>query len=248
MPVCNEADIIEEVVEEWATDVLQYCPEGSELVFDDCSNDGTEVILERLMKKYPFVRVNYAARDGFFNSALRLYRLAKCPLVFFTDSDGQYVPAEFWNVAQYIGEFDMVHGAKNGRKDPKYRVWTSLVFNRIIRAMFGSKGRDVNSAFRLIRRPVLTAVVPKIHQLTMLPNAELYLRAEAAHFKIKNVPVPHRVRKWGKSRSLPFKVYVRECGNAFAGLVKLRAELQKEAQVSAAPVPGNSNVSTANRD
>ena len=238
MPACNEADIIVEVVDEWVNDVLRFCPAGSELVFDDCSNDGTEKILRDLAVKYPFIRINFAPRDGFFKSTMRLYRLATCPLIFFTDSDGQYVPAQFWEVARYIGDYDMVHGAKVDRKDPLYRVRASYVFNMLIRVMFRSRCQDVNSAFRLIRRPMLNAVLHKIHHLTMLPNAELYIRGEAAGFRIKNIAVMHRERKYGKSRSLPFKVFARECWKAFIGLIRLRTEVAKESVPRAAIAPG----------
>jgi glycosyltransferase involved in cell wall biosynthesis len=225
MPVCNEVDVIDEVINEWCEQVIRFLPEGSELVLDDCSNDGTEKRLQALMQQHPFIRVNFSKRDGFFNSAMRLYRLSRCPLVFFTDSDGQYVPSEFWKIAVDIGHYDMVHGAKVNRKDPLFRIQASFVFNQLIRRWFKSSCLDVNSAFRLIRRAVLTAVLNEIHCLSMLPNAELYLRAEAKGFKIKNVPVRHRVRKFAKSRSLPFKTFGQECWRAFCGAYALRKEI-----------------------
>jgi dolichol-phosphate mannosyltransferase len=227
MPVCNEADVIEDVIEEWVREVIQYCPAGSEMVLDDCSNDGTEKILLGLAARYPFIRVNFAPRDGFFNSAMRLYKLARCPLIFFTDSDGQYVPAQFWKIASHIDDHDMVHGAKIDRKDPVYRIRASFVFNALIRRIFGSRCDDVNSAFRLIRRPMLTAVLPDIRHLAMLPNAEMYIRAEAMNFRIRNVSVMHRERKYGKSRSLPLKSFLGECFRALTGLLKLRTAVKK---------------------
>ena len=33
MPVSNEADVIEEVVEEWVREVISHLPAGSELLF-----------------------------------------------------------------------------------------------------------------------------------------------------------------------------------------------------------------------
>jgi len=225
MPVCNEADVIEDVLDEWIHEVLDKLPPGSEMVLDDCSNDGTEKILADIARRHPQVRVEFNPRDGFFNSAMRLYRLAKCPLVFFTDSDGQYVPAEFWKVAESIDANDMVHGAKIARKDPLYRVAASAAYNGLVRLMFRSKCEDVNSAFRLIRRPLLDAVLGQVHCLRMLPNSEMYIRAEAMGFRIRNVPVSHRARKFGKSRSLPWRRFVMECFRAFRGILELRREL-----------------------
>lgn len=225
MPVCNEWDIIEDVIREWHQAVFQYLPAGSELVFDDCSTDGTRETIYRLQKEFNYIRVNESTKDGFFKSCIRLYKLAKCPLVFFTDSDGQYVPEEFWKIASEISKYDMVHGAKENRHDPMYRIYSSKVFNFICRIIFGIPSRDINSAFRLVRKKLIDDVVPEIQLLTMLPNTELYVRAIHKGYRIKNIGIGHRERKYGVSRSLPLKVYAKECWRAFKGVVKLRKQL-----------------------
>src|SRR4051812_16144638 len=68
MPVCNEVDVIDVVLREWMDDVMVHLPEGSELVFDDCSTDGTTEKLELWRERHPFIRINRSERDGFFNS------------------------------------------------------------------------------------------------------------------------------------------------------------------------------------
>ncbi len=226
MPVCNEADVIDTVIQEWIDQVIRFLPEGSELILDDCSNDGTEKKLAALAQKHPFIRVNFAKRDGFYNSAMRLYRLSRCPLVFFTDSDGQYVPDEFWKIAACIADHDMVHGAKRNRQDPFYRIKASSLFNILLRRWFGSRCVDCNSAFRLIRRSVLDSVLNEIKLFHMLPNAELYLRAEAKGFRIKNIPVMHRPRQFAASRSLPLRRFGFECYRAFISARKLKKEIK----------------------
>ncbi len=225
MPVCNEVDVIDTVLEEWVRDVFDHLPEGSELVFDDCSTDGTTQRIEAWRERYPFIRVNRSQRDGFFNSAMRLYRLAECDLVFFTDSDGQYVAEDFWRVAAQIEHNDMVHGAKVERHDPRYRLTFSGVYNVIVREMFASVAVDANSAFRLVRRELLDDVLPQIRHLRMLPNSEMYIRAERLGYRIQNVPVRHRPRPHGESRSLPAGRFFVECWHAFRGLRALRDEL-----------------------
>ncbi len=225
MPVCNEVDVIDEVVREWIEQVVRFLPEGSEMVLDDCSNDGTKERLIALAKEFPALRLNFAKRDGFFNTAMRLYRLSRCPLIFFTDSDGQYVPEQFWKIAAEIENHDMVHGAKVDRKDPLYRIQASYVFNMLLRNWFHSACVDVNSAFRLIRRSTLTSVLDDIKHLRMLPNTEMYLRMEAKGFRIKNIMVSHRPRKYAKSRSLPFNRFGIECYRAFMGARRLKKEM-----------------------
>ena len=245
MPVCNEVDIIEEVMDEWINQVLAKLPAGSELILDDCSTDGTERILQNLAERHPFIRINFAPRDGFFNSAMRLYRLARCPLIFFTDSDGQYVPEEFWKIAAEIERYDMVHGYKLVRKDEAYRVQASAVYNVIVKLFFRSKAIDVNSAFRLIRRPMLEVVLDQLRHLRILPNSEMYIRAEWLGYRIKNVPVMHRARKNGISRALPIGKFIVECLRALRGLNALSRELRSGSSYGSKAFKGDDGQQTA---
>ena len=221
MPVCNEADVIESVLQEWHDQVFSRASAGSELVIDDCSTDGTKQILRQAGARYPYLRVMDSERDGFFNSAMRLYRQARCPLVFFTDSDGQYVAEDFWKIAERIETHDLVHGYKVDRKDPLYRVFASAMFNLLLRTAFSTKGHDVNSAFRLMRKSMVADVVPLIRHLSMLPNAELYLWAEWLGYRIEDVPIRHRHRAHGVSRALPPVRFARECIKVLLGLAGL---------------------------
>lgn len=225
MPVCNEADIVEEVIEEWINEVFVYLPEGSELVLDDASNDGTEEILQYLARKYPFIHIYHQnKKDGFFRAALRLYQAAQCPLIFFTDSDGQYVPSEFWKIAPLIEDYDMVHGAKIARKDSIHRIFASFCFNRISRLLFDYNYQDINSAFRLMHRQVIDDLLVKVQHMPTLLNAELLLRSHIEGYRIKSIGVAHRSRKYGVSRGLPLKTFILESYRAYEGLLKIKFE------------------------
>jgi len=226
MPVCNEAEVLEDVIEEWVRDVFQYLPEGSELVIDEAaSTDGTREILQRLCQKYPFIRVKYnETKDGFAAAARSLYQEARCPLVFFTDSDGQYVPSEFWKLVPFVGEFSLVHGAKIGRQDPFFRKVASAIFNRIARFLFDVHYSDINSAFRIIRTDLVRELLPQLHCMPTLLNAELLLRAELDNRSIKQVHVIHRHRLKGTSRGLPASTFIKESMAAYRGLCALKAE------------------------
>jgi glycosyltransferase involved in cell wall biosynthesis len=227
MPICNEEAVIADVVAEWHESVIRHLIHPVELIFDDCSTDRTTAILEEMRNDFPYIRVMRSPRDGFFNTAMRLYHSARHPLIFFTDSDGQYVPEEFWRLTPFLAECDMVHGAKVDRQDPMYRVTASKVFNCIVKSYFSTGCDDVNSAFRLIKRPLLDKILPKIHHMPVLLNAEMLIRAGCEGYKIKNVPVAHRPRKVGQSRGLPIKSFHRDCMNAYRGLKALKKEYGK---------------------
>ena len=222
MPVYNEEDVIEANVLEWINEVVLHLPTGSELVIDNASTDGTTEILEILKKKYSFLRVIRSQRDGFFNATIRLYEHAKCDVIFFTDSDGQYVPSEFWKISHLIDEYDLINGVKEYRKDPLYRVQISVIFNLMVRLLFNIKTRDINSAFKLVKKIVLDSTLKEIRYLKKLPNTELYIRAIKYDFKVIDVMVEHRKRLNGVSRTLPAHIFILECFRACFQLIDLR--------------------------
>src|ERR1041384_8047481 len=209
MPVCNEADVIEDVVEEWVRDVFQYLPEGSEFLIDEAaSTDGTREILARLCQKYAFLHVTYRqTKDGFAAAARRLYAGARCPYVFFTDSDGQYVAEDFWKLVKHIDRYDLIHGAKLGRKDPFVRRLCSAIFNKLANFLFELRYLDINSAFRLGKNSVVQALLNEQPVMPTLINAEFLLRCELMNFDIRQVYIRHRERKYGRSRGLPLRRY-----------------------------------------
>lgn len=229
MPVCNEVDIIESVIEDWIEEVFQYLPDGSEMLIDEAaSSDGTREILGRLCQKYPFLHVRYNDhKEGFAVAAKRLYAAARCPLVFFTDSDGQYVASEFWKLIPFAKEFSIVHGAKIGRQDALFRKVASAVFNRIARFLFDVHYSDINSAFRIIKKEALAELLPVLKCMPTLLNAELLLRAELNNYAIKQVHVLHRRRSSGVSRGLPPHKFLYECAKAYSGLLGLKDEFKR---------------------
>src|SRR5262249_25058776 len=159
--------------------------------------------LEALQHELPFLRILYSKRDGFAASARRLYAAARCPIIFFTDSDGQYVASEFWKVAQLFETCELAHGAKVDRQDPAYRKIASMGFNGIAKALFRVGIADINSAFRLMSKAMVDELLPSVHCMPTLFNAELLLRAMAAGYRVRDVGVAHRPRADGESRGLP---------------------------------------------
>jgi len=164
-----------------------------------------------------------ATAPGSSAAARRLYRAARCPLVFFTDSDGQYAAAEFWKLAGFISQYDVVHGAKRNRQDPLLRRVFSAVFNRIAALLFDQPYDDINSALRLMRVGAIRKALERVSVMPTLFNAELLLRCLQENVTIRQVPVLHRRRRAGRSRGLPAYRYLLEAWWALKGLVKIKA-------------------------
>jgi glycosyltransferase involved in cell wall biosynthesis len=226
MPVCQEAEGIESVVAELAEVVFRYLPEGSEFLIEEGgSTDGTKEILRELEQRWPFLKVNYSDRkEGFAAAARKLYERAACPLIFFTDSDGQCVASEFWRLAGALDGNDMVLGRKRVRHDPLMRRITSRVFNFIARTLFGFKYRDINFGYRLCLRSVMANVLESVEVMPTMINAEIVIIAHANGLRLVEVDVHHRPRLFGMSQGFAGFIPT-EALHAFVGLLKLKKKL-----------------------
>lgn len=230
LPVCDEVEGIESVLAELVEVVFRHLPEGSEFLIEESgSKDGTKELLEQLQQRWPFLNVVYnERREGFGAAARALYRRARCPWVFFSDSDGQCVASEFWSLAAAMPGNDFVLGVKRVRYDPLLRRVTSRVFNGIARALFAVPGHDINFGFRLARRDALLDCLERCSELPTLLNAEVTIYAHALGYRIQPVRVHHRPRIFGLSRGLTPGSVPANSWKAFQGLVRIRGKLSRQ--------------------
>ena len=99
------------------------------------------------------------------------FRSATKELIFYTDGDAQYDPAELavlW--AQMTPDVDLVNGYKISRSDPLHRIVIGRVYHHIVSLLFGLKVRDVDCDFRLMRRVDLRAHQPGEDERRHLPR------------------------------------------------------------------------------
>ena len=109
MPVCDEEDVIEEVLKKWNEKVLLKLPKGSEFVVEDASIDNTPNILKKLVQEGININLNFHKKDGFHNAIRRLPSYTKNEIIFITDSDGQYPIDDFWLIYENFEGQDIVN-------------------------------------------------------------------------------------------------------------------------------------------
>jgi len=226
IPVSNEAEGIESFLAETVETVYRYLPEGSEIHIEEGgSRDGTRDVLVDLNRRWTFLNIDYNnKKEGFAVAAATLYRRAKCPLIFFLDSDGQCVPAEFWKLVPAINDHDFVLGKKKIRHDPLYRRVLSRSFNTTAGVLFGLRFTDINFGYRLVwRDPLLKSLECRRYMQTML-NAELVILASLMDFKICEVPVHHRPRLYGAPQGFNTSKILLEAVAAFYALLLLKRD------------------------
>lgn len=228
LPVCDEVEGIESVLAELVEVVFRHLPEGSEFLIEESGSiDGTKQLLEELRQHWPFLNiVSHPKRSGFGPAARALYTRAKCPWVFFTDSDGQCVASEFWRLAAQVQDYDFLLGVKRHRYDPLVRRVTSKVFNKIAKTLFSVPGEDINFGFRLARRDAVLRCLNYCKDMPTFLNAEVSIYAHALGYRIQSVPVHHRPRIFGLSRGLTPGSVPANSYNAFLGLLRIKKQIK----------------------
>lgn len=228
IPVYNEHEVIEKVIRDFYSKVISKLPNSEFIIAEDGSNDGTKEILSTIAKEIPITLIMGESRKGYTKAVKDALRLPKTDLVFFSDSDGQQEPDDFWNLLENIKGNDIVVGYKHPRNDPFLRVLISKIYQIVNFALFGIKLNDINCGFRLIRRNVIEDILNDINLLPNFVSSEFILRAYLKGYKIKEVPVKHYQREFGESRGLPWKKIPIEVVKLIHGLIILKLELARK--------------------
>lgn len=175
------------------------------VVVDDGSTDATADIVDELARSYPDVRVVHHPANRGYGGALRTgFASATKELIFYTDGDAQYDPAELANLWRRMDEtVDLVNGYKISRSDPLHRIIIGRIYHHTVKVLFGLKVRDVDCDFRLLRRSIFDRV--RLEKNSGVICLELMKKIQDAGFRIAEVPVRHYHRTYGTSQFFNFR-------------------------------------------
>lgn len=204
IPVYNEHESLRELLGS-IEQAFEGWPGSYEIVFvDDGSTDGTLETLKSMAMADERVRVFSFRRNlGKSPALLCGFRRAAGEYILTMDADLQDDPANFERMYdQLIGErVDIVNGWRHERQDNALKVAASRVFNRLmIRLLFGSALKDMNSGLKLYRADVARELqlYGGMHRFIPLIAAEM-------GYRIAECPVTHKERKYGVSKYSPLK-------------------------------------------
>jgi glycosyltransferase involved in cell wall biosynthesis len=222
MPAYNEEANLESSVGRMAR-ALETNARGFEIiVVDDGSQDGTAALLERLKAAYPTLRVIRHPVNRGYGAALRSgFDAARFAWIFLMDADNQFDPAEVELLLARAADADIVAGYRRLRRDPLLRRLNAWAFFTMVRLLFGRLVRDVNCAFKLMRRDLIVRMA--LHSEGALINTEMLVLARQLHARVVEVPVHHYPRTAGKQTGANPSVVLR----AFRELLAFRAEMRK---------------------
>lgn len=203
MPAYNEEANIGDVIKQWHQVCERINLEGNEaklVIANDGSKDNTFVIMQSLCDQYPHLLPIDKSNFGHGATVLYLYRYAikeGANFVFQTDSDGQTLPEEFWQMWEHRHEYNFQIGTRSGREDGANRVFVTKTLRLVVWLMFGVWVKDANTPFRLMNATRLQSIMKLIPEDFFLANVAVSAIAVKKKEKIAWYPITFRPRQGG---------------------------------------------------
>lgn len=203
MPAYNEEANIEDVIKQWhpICERINQLGDNAKLVIaNDGSKDNTYKIMKNLEEKYPYFIAIDKPNSGHGATVLYLYRYAidnGADYVFQTDSDGQTLPDEFWQMWDNKEKYDFQIGTRGGRQDGGSRVFVTKTLRFVVWCMFHVWVKDANTPFRLLDVEKLKPILDIIPTDYNLANVAVSAIAVRWNYNIAWYPITFRPRQGG---------------------------------------------------
>lgn len=222
VPMYNEEAYVARVVGA-ARDVLQEMGADWQIVLvDDASTDGTGALADELARGDPHIAVVHNPVNRRLGGSLRAgFSRATRDLVLYTDAD---LPVDLGELprAVHLLEYqkaDLLAAYRLDRTaEGLRRAALAYGYNFMVRVLFDLPVRDVNFAFKLLRRSLLERLA--LTSEGSFIDVELLLRARAAGAHVIQMGVDYFPRRHGASKlSSPAVVLgiLREMARYWAG-------------------------------
>ena len=197
IPVRDEAQSLPQLVQELdrISDAKGY--ELQTIIVDDGSTDGSWSAISELAAGDPRI-LGIRLRRNFGKAAALSagFHAADGEQIVTMDGDLQDDPAEITKLLAQLDEgFDVVSGWKRERHDPWHKVFPSRIFNWLVSRLMGVYLHDHNCGLKAYRQEVMQEIrlYGELHRFVPV-------LAAAKGFRVGEVVVVHRPRKFGRSK------------------------------------------------
>ncbi len=168
------------------------------IVVDDGSSDSTLAVGQEFATSHRGVVVLSHDVNRGYGAAIRSgFQAASKSLLFYTDADQQFDVAELEYFLPMIEDHDLVVGFRVYRYDSVLRSMLSWGYNRLVGLMFRVRVRDVDCAFKLMRREVLEKI--RLQSDDFFIDTEIIASARRWNFRIAQKGVRHYPRVAGET-------------------------------------------------
>jgi glycosyltransferase involved in cell wall biosynthesis len=197
LPCFNEAENLPDAVQLATVAAERWALKHEIVIVDDGSTDDTAAEATELIVRDPRIRLVVHVENRGYGPALRSgIAAARLPWVLLIDADLQFDFGELEDFLPLTPSADLVVGWRILPQGPVGRRAGGALWNRFLRAALHLPERDVDCAFRLVRRELLDRL--DLRATGALVGAELLVKSRAAGARVAEVPVHHRPRIAGR--------------------------------------------------
>lgn len=202
IPAFNEEENIELVLQDCIFFSECYRVSCEIVVVNDCSTDGTSLILNKYRNLYSNVKiVENVLNLGCHLSVKRAFDCAEGEWLVFLPADRQ-IKAEIVHLARpLLDQFDLIATKRVIRKDVFFRRLVSAFYNNILRFITGIKIHDFDSSI-IIRKSFYNEIRPFLREKTASLSVEIAVRVSTHLGRVCEIPIPHYPRVAGVARGL----------------------------------------------
>ena len=210
IPVYNEADNVQLLVERLSRSLGQAGVSYHLFFVDDRSTDNTVAILEQLKKKFPIKILNKKGEQGKAFSILEGAAASKAPYLAMIDADLQYPPESIPAMLKLAETHGVVVARRKDYQESRLRKVMSSTFQWFFGKVLHGLDCDVQSGLKVFKREIIQKVsIKDVTPWTL--DIPLLTTALNLGFSIGQIDITFEKREKGVSK-IEFFSSIREIG------------------------------------
>ncbi|MBS3121373.1 glycosyltransferase family 2 protein [Candidatus Woesearchaeota archaeon] len=210
IPIFNEKKTIAELIQE-IDFVMKTSGYYYEIIaVNDFSTDETGKILDSLQTRTKNLKVIHHQYNKGYGASLKTgINFAKNNLIAMLDGDGTYLPQDILKLIHYSKDYDLVSGARVGKrvKIPLLRIPAKFILTILARILTGIRIPDLNCGLRIIKKDNIKKFYHLLPQRFSFTMTHL-LACLSNGYEVKFVPINYKKRK-GNSSIHPLNDFIK---------------------------------------
>jgi len=211
IPVYNERTVVERSLAQVLAAPLPESMERELIIVDDCSSDGTSVILERLAAAEPRIHLTRHAVNQGKGAAIRTaVRLATGDFCLVQDADLEYDPSEYPRLLQPLleGHADAVFGSRYlAGQQTRVLPFRHSLINKgltLVSNLFCNLNlTDMETCYKVFRTDLLKSIPIRSNRFGFEP--EVVMKSAKRNLRIYEVPISYHGRTYEEGKKIGWK-------------------------------------------
>lgn len=206
IPVFNEKKSIEEIIKR--VQAVDVGLEKEIIIVDDCSQDGTRQILEKL--NYPNMKLFFHSKNEGKGAALQTgFSKAEGDIILIQDADLEYDPKEYHKLLAPIldGRADVVYGSRFLGGPHRVLFFWHYVGNKILTMLSNITSNlnltDMETCYKVFKKEILNKIKIKSKRFGFEP--EVTIKFAKLKCRIYEVPISYSGRDYSEGKKIGWK-------------------------------------------